>query len=307
LNKVSYLDELVESGEFAFRRLELTGIDNSAVIKEQGTSMIEEEVCLFHREVSSGDEYLERLHRFVWKGLNSGRQAPVVRFADGEYAFYVGSLHCNGLYAQAESVKAINKAMPIHVKALKTLKEAGRLAPLIFPGNIECQKKSFFSFFRKTERGRSAPQFVEFLWDHGITLTKESYLPFYVVYAYLTSTRFLKAVDGKHLCMISSECDLTLCQQWFARSDSHPTLSFVEIPKAYVATQWESMKGEILRAMPRDVDICLVGAGIGALLVCVDVASEFRVPAIDAGHVLNMMNGREDKSNGARLYTVYQE
>jgi hypothetical protein len=299
-------DILTRSGEFGFRRLELKGIDNRAVIKTYGASMVEEEVCLFHREVLSGDEYLERLHNFVWKGLNSGTQAPVVRFADGEYAFYAESLHCNGLYQQAESVKAIKEAVPIHVKALKTLKEAGKLAPLIFPGNIERQKRSFLSFFKKADRGRSALQFVEFLRDHGITLGKESYIPFYVVYAYLTSKQFLKAVDGKNLCIISSDCDLTLCQKWFARASSHPKITFIEIPKAYVATQWQRMKDEVFKAIPRDVDICLVGAGIGALLVCVDVASEFRVPAIDAGHVLNMMNGREDKSNGARLYTMHQ-
>jgi hypothetical protein len=303
---VSYLDQLVESGEFAFRRLELKGIDNSAVIKEHGPSMMEEEACLFHRDISCGDEYVERLHAFVCEGWNREMPAPVVRFADGEYAFYAESLHCNGLYAQAESVKAIRKAVPIHVKALKTLKEAGKLAPLIFPGNIERQKKSFLSFFKKAAGGRSAQQFVEFMWDHEITLSKESYIPFYVVYAYLTSQQFLKAVDGKNLCIISSDCDLRLCQEWFARVLSHPKITFVKIPKAYVATQWQRMKDEVFRATPRDVDICLVGAGIGALLVCVDVASEFRVPAIDAGHVLNMMNGREDKSNGARLYTMYQ-
>ena len=57
--------------------------------------------------------------------------------------------------------------------------------------------------------------------------------------------------------------------------------------------------------IPQDVDLCLLGAGIGALLACVDVAETFNVPAIDAGHVLNMMNAREDKSNGARMYTIW--
>jgi len=50
----------------------------------------------------------------------------------------------------------------------------------------------------------------------------------------------------------------------------------------------------------------VVGAGIGSLLVCVDVAQEFSIPVIDAGHVLNMINNCEDKSGGARLYTIYK-
>ncbi len=71
-----------------------------------------------------------------------------------------------------------------------------------------------------------------------------------------------------------------------------------------MATQWESIREDMLRQIPSDTDICLVGAGVGALMVCVDVAERFSLPVIDAGHVLNMMNEREDKSKGPRLYTL---
>ena len=83
-----------------------------------------------------------------------------------------------------------------------------------------------------------------------------------------------------------------------------PNISFTEIPDRYVATQWTSIKKDVLERITQDVDLCLVGAGIGSLLVCVDIANQFSIPAIDAGHVLNMMNGREEKSSGARLYTI---
>lgn len=58
--------------------------------------------------------------------------------------------------------------------------------------------------------------------------------------------------------------------------------------------------------MLTDTGLCLVGAGIGALLVFVDVAHKFSIPAIDAGHVLNMMNGCEEKSGRPRLYTIHK-
>ncbi|HON24258.1 MAG TPA: hypothetical protein PKV74_10835, partial [Syntrophales bacterium] len=61
----------------------------------------------------------------------------------------------------------------------------------------------------------------------------------------------------------------------------------------------------ILGAIPADAEICLAGAGIGALPLCVDVAAALSIPVLDAGHVFNMMNDRVDKSNGARLYTLY--
>jgi hypothetical protein len=47
----------------------------------------------------------------------------------------------------------------------------------------------------------------------------------------------------------------------------------------------------------------MVGAGVGALDVCVDLARFSSVPAIDAGHILNVMNGLECKSGGPRLFT----
>jgi hypothetical protein len=66
------------------------------------------------------------------------------------------------------------------------------------------------------------------------------------------------------------------------------------------------MRETALARIPAGVDVCLVGAGIGALQVCVDIAERFFVPAIDAGHVMNMMNGRVDKSGGPRLYTIWK-
>ena len=106
---------------------------------------------------------------------------------------------------------------------------------------------------------------------------------------------------------MNSEFDKDNCRKWFAQFDSYPSLFFVDIPAQYVATQWEAIKTEILNKISPQTDLCLAGAGVGALLICADVARKFCIPAIDAGHVLNMMNGRVDKSNGARLYTLRKQ
>jgi hypothetical protein len=236
--------------------------------------------------------------------MRERKATPIVRFADGEYAFYNHDLSCNGLYKQAESVSSINKAMPLHIAALKTLMKTGKLAPLIFPGNISPKQKRSFPFLRRSKKPSSASTFLEFLFHHNIELTGENYIPFYVVYAYLTSEDFIRLTHLKKLCILNAEFNSSSCKLWFEQFSSHPDLSFMEIPAEYVATRWEAIKEGILERIPEDTDICLVGAGIGALLVCVDVAERFLIPAIDAGHVLNMMNDRVDKSNGARLYTI---
>ena len=299
MRKTYHLDRLIKNDTFRFGRLELKDIDNSSVDKNSP-----QEISLFHRNVSCGDNYFEALHNVIKQRLNLRRKTPIVRFADGEYAFYENSLHCNGLYQQAESVESIKKAMPAHIEALKILAASGKLASLIFPGNVYKKKKGALSFFRKPKGDNSALKFVDFLYDHNIELTNENYLPFYVVYAYLTSKDFGNLVNGKKICIISSECNMDACIQWFAQFSSYPDIVFTEIPDSYVATRWGSIKEKTFSQIDSDTDLCLVGAGIGSLLVCVDVATKFSIPAIDAGHVLNMMNGKEDKSNGPRLYTI---
>jgi len=306
MQKKSYLEHVKAGGEFRFNKLVLEGIDNEPAKMFHKAEIRDEEYCLFHREVVNGDEYFDILHNFICKSLKTSEAAPVVRFADGEYAFYNYSLHCNGLYQQAESVKAIKKAMPAHVKALNLLNKSGKFAPLIFPGNVRRKKKTLFSFFRKPSSDSSALEFVEFLFDNNIKLTCHNYIPFFVVYAYLTSKSFSEIVDGKKLCIISSECNIEFCRQWFGRFSSNPEIVFAKIPDRYVATQWQAIKKDVLSRIPSNPDLCLVGAGIGSLLVCLDVAHKFSIPAIDAGHVLNMMNGCEDKSGGPRLYTIHK-
>lgn len=304
--KRNYFNRLMQSGTFRFEKLVLQGIDNEPVLRVNYPRMAEEEICLFHRNVDNGDQYFRMMHQTIQNGLKARKGIPVVRFADGEYAFYRYSLKCNGLYQQAESRLAIKKAMPAHIEALRILTQSGMFASLVFPGNTQVEDKRFFSFWRRAKMDSSAITFLDFLFSHGIELEQNNYLPFYVVYAYLTSELFAGLVDKKNVCLINSECQMDSCRQWFARFTSHPALTFVDIPNSYVATQWSSIKEKVLNRIPPKTELCLVGAGVGTLLVCVDIAGRFSIPAIDTGHVLNMMNGREDKSKGPRMYTLWK-
>ncbi len=292
-------------GDFYFQRLVIDGIDNRAVLAANKPEMAAEETCLFHPALPDGNVCLRILQEKVATGMANRRPLPVVRFADGEYAFYALSLECNGLYRQAESTAAIRAALPFHVEALTRLSRTGLLAPLVFPGNIEAPRRGLSALFRGLRKRPSATTFLTFLQRHDIPLTGDNYLPFYVVYAWLSSPACARLLDGKQVCLLGSDWNREACIRWFARCDSRPVLSFVEIPSEYVATRWPKMKASILAAVPDTTEICLVGAGIGALPICVDAAAAFSIPVLDAGHVFNMMNDRVDKSNGARLYTTY--
>ena len=307
MKKIDYLNRLISTQTFRFDKLILEGIDNTPILKINVPETIEQEMCLFHHDVASGNDYFKSLHNEIKRKMSKHEPMSVVRFADGEYAFYQNSLGCNGLYRQAESVEAIKKAMPSHIEALKTIAEEGKFASLIYPGNVRQKKRNLFSFFRKSKGDDSALKFINFLFNNNIELTNENYIPFYMVYAYLTSTDFGNLVNGKKICIVNSECNMDACRRWFAQFSSYPDIVFTEIPNSYVATRWESTKENILSQVPSDVGLCLVGAGVGSILVCLDLAKRFSIPAIDAGHVLNMMNGYEEKSGGPRLYTIREK
>lgn len=296
------LGQLVNGEDYRFGQLAIEGIDNSPVFALYGEGLKTEEVCLFHKSVPSGDAYVARLGDRIEAAMKGGSPLPVVRFADGEYAFYSGSLKCNGLYHQAESAAAIKAAFPAHAEAMRYLAESGVLAPLIFPGNTH-ERRGLRALFGKKDGKDMAIRFLQFLARHQIRLTESNYVPFYCVYSYLSSTRFARALDGKTVCIVNSDFNEAACTAWFERAGSRPKLVHVPIPASYVATRWDSMREEAFRHVPQQPDCFMVGAGVGALEVCVDAARRFSAPAIDSGHILNMMNDLESKSAGPRLYT----
>ncbi|HOC61430.1 MAG TPA: hypothetical protein PKN70_15840 [Smithellaceae bacterium] len=298
-----HLEELIYLKLFRFDRLDIQGIDNEPAVKIFSESVLEQEICLFANTVSSGDDYCRILHEKITHSLSDHRPLPVVRFADGEYAFYRYTLGCNGLYKQAESIEAIKKAMPLHLAAMEYLSGHGLFAPLVFPGNAQEPVRNLFSF-KKQKPDSTGAAFLDFMQENHIPLTADNYIPFYAVYAYLSSADFATAVNGRNICILNSEYNEESCRNWFINQNSSPNLMFVSIPREYVATRWEEVKTPILNKIPDGTDLCIVGAGVGALLICRDVAERFSVPAIDAGHILNMMNNRVDKSNGARLFTL---
>ena len=303
MKKTHYLEHLIDWKLFRFNRLDIINIDNEPAVKNFSQSVLEQEICLFANTISKGDDYCRILHEKIFNAMQNHLPLPAVRFADGEYAFYNYTLGCNGLYKQAESVAAIKSSMPQHISAMKYTEKRGLLAPLVFPGNSHASSRGIFSFLQR-KPDSSGADFLNFLHGHNINLSADNYIPFYVIYAYLSSAQFATAMNGEKICILNSEYNKKNCLNWFAQFNSHPHLTFVEIPAEYVATRWEENKKEILNKIPSDTTLCLTGAGVGALLVCADVAGTFSIPAIDAGHVLNMMNGRADKSNGVRLYTL---
>jgi len=211
MHNIHYLNNLINNKTFHFEHLAITNINNEPVAKIFSQSVLEQEICLFGEKIASGDEYTHILQKKLITAIERRRPLPIARFADGEYAFYNQMLDCNGLYKQAESVDTIKKAMPIHISAMKYLEENGMFAPLVFPGNSNVVDPSIFSFLQK-KKDSSGADFLNFLQTSGISLTPENYIPFYVVYAYLSSAQFALTMNGKNICIMNSEFDKDNCR-----------------------------------------------------------------------------------------------
>ncbi|MBU1776940.1 MAG: hypothetical protein KJ899_09900, partial [Gammaproteobacteria bacterium] len=157
-----HLAHLLGGEHFRFAHLAIEGIDNEPVFAINAPGQREEEICLFHESVSTGSAYLTSLADRIETAIRDHAPLPVVRFADGEYAFYSGSLKCNGLYKQAESVGAIKAAFPAHAEAMRYLVSKGIMAPLIFPGNTR-ERKGLRALFGKKDGKDFAIRFLRFL------------------------------------------------------------------------------------------------------------------------------------------------
>ncbi len=169
------IERLTSGGAFSFRKLDITGIDNDPVFRVNDPKMVREEICLFHRDVPSGNDYVKRIGDRVAGAMNRREPLPVVRFADGEYAFYHFDLACNGLYKQAESRASIRDSLPLHAEALRERARTGLLAPLVFPGNIEETAAGWKALFKR--RRPSATTFLRYLHETGIPLTGDKLCP----------------------------------------------------------------------------------------------------------------------------------
>lgn len=297
----SSVREVLEAG-FCFKPFVVPGIDNQKVADAFGADLRLQEVALLARETPNASSAIDELHRFVWNP--SGGARPIARFADGEYAFYrLDAAGCNGLYLQAENRESIVSALPHHIKALRSAASCGKLCPLIYPA-ISRPRRVFGG--RENKNESAASRWLRFLGTHGIKLCAGNYSPFYAVYAYLCGKRFAQSVDGKNLLILNDEYQADEAAAYFAARGSRPNLHWHPVPGEYAATRWPSAKDSVLSQLPNSVDMALVGAGAGALLICDDVSQALGIPAIDAGHFLNVLNGRAGKSGGPRLFALYE-
>lgn len=264
---------------------------NFSALNQQQDVPSSSEWSFFGDDTSSGDEYLLRLHHCIETAIQQHKPFPLVRFADGEFAFYRKSMNVNGLYTQASNESEIEAVLPYHIEALRHVAFFGRLCPITYLYSI-----SWVTL-------KECLEFIGFLYHNRIDFVPGNYIPFYAVYAYLTSYTFMYLIADKNVCVVTDEFDAGAFEVWTAQFNVKVNYRFVQIPSSRIAVEWHLHRDDTLSKITNDTDLVLVAAGAGAGPVCADVALKFNIPAIDAGHVINLMNNKVQRSNGHRLYT----
>jgi hypothetical protein len=253
-----------------FRYLELAGYDNGPHFRR-----FELEATARRREctvlVPAGADPAGLFEMFlatVLGALGDARYLPIARFSQREFAFYSGRETTTSWDDRSSSIVRPG-VQERHAAALRGISQAGFLCP-----NLN------LAFL-----GVQGP-FLEFLARHGMPLS--SYLPFYFVNALVVNPRFLAALRGRRVALISSFGNKDL-RRIRARLDDLEVgqVSIHEIPASGVA------HGEFTLELEAGAEVAFVGAGIGAPLVLAGLAGS-RCVAIDAGFVLHLWDGTLD-------------
>jgi len=223
----------------------------------------------------SFDRFLQRLVQ----ATERGEYLPVARFCDGEYSFYAGkpTTTCWGERGSDLSLPGVEER---HVAALREISTTGFICPNLNLAYVGLQSG-----------------FLEYLSRQGMPL--QNYAPFYFVYALLVNPRFLEALKGRRVALVTTFRNKNLEAIGSAlASRGIENVEYHDLPSSGVA------HGNFQLELKKRPDLALVGAGIGSPLVLHSLRGH-SCPCIDSGFVFHLWDGTFDRFE--RLFLNYVE
>lgn len=212
------------------------------------------------------------------QAVDHRRYLPIARFCDGEYGFYAG-IETTTCWGERRSNIRNAGVERLHVDALRVVHQNGVLCPNLNLIYLNLQSS-----------------FLEFLASRGMPM--QNYAPFYFVYALLANPVFLSRLRGCRVALVTNFKNknpkaILKTLDGMGIRDVH----CCEIPSSGVA------HGEFDLHLEKEIDVALVGAGIGAPLVLARLQTESCL-AIDSGFVFHLWDGTFDRYE--RLFLNYE-
>ena len=240
----------------------------------------------------------------VQKAIARKTAMPIVRFADGEYAFYRYPWMQRPLPAGRErggDPQGPALARRGHANACPPR----QIAPLVFPGKRGKRNGGSFPFCANRRRMTRRSVFSIFS-PQTVSSSRRQLRPFLRCLRLSRDRPFCKAArrqiglrgqpgiqrESFEVGSRRSRAPRGSCTRRFAESSCHPL--------GYDAGERAVEHPARCRFLPRR-------GGRRGPAGLRRHGRALPIPAIDAGHVMNMMNDRVDKSNGPRLYTLWKE
>jgi len=253
------------------------------------------EVYLF--EDQNCDTLLNDFYTRLLKVIEKRQHFPVVRLADGEYQFLLEK-------------NEFNLRKPIKV-LLRNL--VGELVRKIFKQKFEARSKTYTSGvydasdlvhiksqYSKCLKHVSAngvlalytvikpdfytEQYLPKLWgffeEQSIKLNSGNYIPFYFIYIILTNKKYSEIYHGRHVHLITSFDE----SRKRKINKSLISLGVKRITWTKLSRDKSLFDTLDVDAIPSDVDIVFVGAGVGKVNIFNQLYS-LSVPIIDAGYI----------------------
>ena len=253
------------------------------------------EVYLFEEE--NCDILLNNFYIRLLKVIEKKQHFPVLRLADGEYQFLLGKNEFN-----------LRKPIKLLLRNL-----GGELVRKLFKQKFEARSRTYTSGvydqsdlahvksqYSKCLKHISAngvlaiytiikpdfytehylPKLWDFFNEQDIKLDSKNYIPFYFIYILLTNPKYSEIYHGRNIHLITS------FDESRKRKINKSLLSLGVKRVTWTKLSRDKSLFDILDvdAIPSDVDIVFVGAGVGKVNIFNQLHS-LSVPIIDAGYI----------------------
>lgn len=253
---------------------------------------------VFLIEDQNCDDMLELFFKRILNIIKEKKHFPIIRLADGEYQFLLGTNELNFRKSKIKLVYHIfkqyyEKLFNKRFEAKSRTYTSGRYD--IIKSKIDIIKKYSISLQKTSKKGILAiytiikpgfyteqylPKLEQFFQKNKININIENYIPFYFVYILLTNKRYKAIYENKNVHLITSFNETR-------KTKIEKTLKSFNVKKiTWTRISEDNSLYDLIetKKINKNVDVIFVGGGLGKVNIF-NQLDNFPALIIDAGYI----------------------